>query len=96
MSSATLSICSGSRSSGAIFRKVNKHDDSLADLFTEDVDIFFPKFGTARGKAALARFGERIGRQLRSLEHEIDGLVFAGDRIAVEGKEQGATNDGLS
>lgn len=80
------------------FRKVDERDDSLADLFTEDVEVFFPKFGTARGKAALARFGERIGRQLRSLKHDIDGLVFtvAGDRIAVEGKERGITNDGLS
>lgn len=80
------------------FRKVDERDDRLADLFTENVEFFFPKFGTAHGKAALARFGERIGRQMRSLEHDIDGLVFtvAGDRIAVEGQERGVTNDGLS
>lgn len=79
------------------FHKVDARDGSLADLFTEDVDVFFPKFGRARGKAALARFGECMGRQLRSLEHDIDGLVFtvAGARIAVEGLERGVTQDGV-
>ncbi|VFR21492.1 hypothetical protein ISE1_3756 [plant metagenome] len=80
------------------FRKVDAKDPALLDLFTEDVEFFFPKFGPARGKAALARFAERIAQDAATLTHDIDGLVFTvdGDRIAVEGHEWGVTADGRS
>lgn len=78
------------------FRKVDTKDPSLLDLFTDDVEFFFPKFGPARGKAALARFAARIALDAATLTHDIDGLVFIvdGDRIAVEGREWGVTADG--
>lgn len=78
------------------FHKVDSKDPSLIDLFTDDVEFFFPKFGIARGKAAVARFGERIAREAAKLTHDIDGFVFTigGDRIVVEGREWGATSDG--
>lgn len=78
------------------FRKVDAKDASLLDLFTDDVAFFFPKFGLARGKAAVAEFGRRIGADAARITHDIDGLVFTvdGDRIAVEGREWGVTADG--
>lgn len=78
------------------FRRVDAKDPALPELFTDDVELFFPKFGTARGKAALARFAGRIARDAAQLTHDIDGLVFTvdGDRIAVEGREWGTTADG--
>lgn len=78
------------------FRKVDAQDPSLLDLCTEDIEFFFPKFGVAHGKAALARFAERIGHDAAKLTHDIDGLVFTvdGDRIVVEGREWGVTADG--
>lgn len=80
------------------FAKVDAKDPALADLFTEDVELFFPKFGVAHGKAALARFAERIVKDAAQLSHDIDGLEFIvdGDRIAVEGREWGVTADGRS
>ncbi|MEE3663163.1 nuclear transport factor 2 family protein [Brenneria sp. g21c3] len=80
------------------FRKVDAKDPALLDLFTEDVEFFFPKFGTARGKAALQRFAERIARDAAQLTHDIDGLIFTvqGDRIVAEGREWGVTADGRS
>ncbi|WP_426757055.1 nuclear transport factor 2 family protein [Myxococcus sp. Y35] len=79
------------------FRKVDEKDSTLSDLFTDDVQFYFPKFGPARGKAALVRFSERFGREVASLVHDIDGLVFTvdGDRIAVEGQERGVTREGV-
>lgn len=79
------------------FRRVDARDPALMDLFTDDVEFFFPKFGVARGKAAVAEFGARLARYLDSLEHDIDGLNFivAGDTIAVEGREWGLTTDGV-
>lgn len=78
------------------FRRVDDRDPALLDLFTDDVQFYFPKFGMATGKAELARFGERLARELRSLAHDIDGLIFTvdGKRIAVEGKEWGITTAG--
>jgi len=78
------------------FRRVDARDPRLADLFTEDAEIFFPKFGRARGKEALARLGGALEAQLESLEHDIEGLryIVAGDFIAVEGQERGVMRDG--
>lgn len=78
------------------FRRVDAKDPALPELFTDDVELFFPKFGTARGKAALERFAGRIAQEAAQLGHDIDGLVFTvdGDRIAVEGREWGVTADG--
>lgn len=80
------------------FRLVDARDPALLDLFSDDVRFYFPKFGVAVGKAAMAQFGERIGRELASLVHDIDGFVFTvdGDRIVVEGQEAGVTATGES
>jgi hypothetical protein len=32
------------------FRKVDARDSTLLDLFTDDVQMFFPKFGLGYGK----------------------------------------------
>lgn len=78
------------------FRKVDAKDPSLIDLFTDDVAFFFPKFGTLRGKAAVALLGERIAHEAAKLTHDIDGFVFTveGNRVVVEGREWGVTADG--
>jgi len=47
------------------FRKVDAGDPTVLDLFTDDVQMFFPKFGIAHGKAAvviLANAYERAGK----------------------------------
>ncbi|HWL84319.1 MAG TPA: nuclear transport factor 2 family protein [Polyangiaceae bacterium] len=79
------------------FKRVDARDPRLLDLFTEDVQFFFPKFGLARGKAALAQLGERLAAQLESLEHDIDrfNYIVSGDFVVVEGTERGLTRDGL-
>lgn len=78
------------------FRRVDAKDPSLIELFTDDVEFFFPKFGVTRGKAAMARFAERVAREAAKLTHDIDGFVFTADanRVVVEGREWGMTEDG--
>ncbi|OLT45937.1 hypothetical protein BJF85_18380 [Saccharomonospora sp. CUA-673] len=80
------------------FRKIDGGDPSVMDLYTEDVELYFPKFGYGTGKADMAEFARRLGQELGSLEHDIDGLeiIVAGDRIVVEGREWGTTADGRS
>ncbi|WP_151810652.1 nuclear transport factor 2 family protein [Acinetobacter bereziniae] len=78
------------------FRKVDAKDPTSLDLFIEEVEFFFPKFGLAHGKEAMISFAERIGVEAAHLTHDIDGLTFTvdGDRIVVEGREWGVTRDG--
>src|SRR5690606_10390236 len=78
------------------FEKVDAGDPSYLDLFSEDVDFFFPKFGQVKGKHALVEFGNRIGRSLNSIWHDIEGfqITTAGNKVIVEGQEGGVMSDG--
>ncbi|EJN8558408.1 nuclear transport factor 2 family protein [Vibrio alginolyticus] len=80
------------------FEKIDAGDSSYLDLFSEDVDFFFPKFGQAKGKSALVEFGYRIGSSLISIWHDIDGfqITTAGNKVIVEGQEGGVMSDGTS
>jgi len=45
----------------------------------------------------MAEFAQRLGADLGSLEHDIDGLDImqaSGNRVVVEGREWGTTADG--
>jgi SnoaL-like domain len=70
--------------------------DDLLDLFTEDFEFYFPKFGVARGKEAFGRFAAGLLASLKSIEHFRDRLVITvcGDQVFVEGTTHGTTLDG--
>jgi ketosteroid isomerase-like protein len=78
------------------FRLIDAGDPALLDLYTDDVELFFPKFGLGRGKDDMADFANRLWVDLASLEHDIDGLdiMVSGDHVIVEGHEWGTTADG--
>ncbi len=80
----------------AYFARVDAGDPALLDLFTDDVQVYFPKVGTARGKAALARLVQALTTAVRSFVHDPRAMVFtqAGDRLVVEGTEAGVLADG--
>ncbi|BDD83269.1 hypothetical protein TPB0596_30320 [Tsukamurella pulmonis] len=78
------------------FHMVDDGDPGLLDLYTDDVELFFPKFGYSHGKAGMAEFARRLWIDLGSIEHDIEGLTImvAGDRVIVEGCEGGTLADG--
>ncbi|AXX92729.1 hypothetical protein CPU12_02555 [Malaciobacter molluscorum LMG 25693] len=80
------------------FKKVDNGDSSYLELFTDDVDFFFPKFGQKKGKNALVEFGNRMGSSLRSIWHDIDGfqIISVDNKVVVEGQEGGVMSDGTS
>jgi enamine deaminase RidA (YjgF/YER057c/UK114 family) len=80
------------------FRKVGAGDPTLLDLFKDDVDFCFPKFGRQRGKSALMTFGERMTTDLQSIAHDIEhfNYIVAGTTVVVEGQERGVTRAGVS
>lgn len=79
-------------------RRVDAGDPALLDLYTDDVELWFPTYGTGRGKEAMRDFAAHLGSRLGSIEHDIDGLeiMHSGDRVVVEGREWGTTADGAS
>lgn len=78
------------------FRFADQQDARWFDLFTNDAELTFPKFGSVKGKDGLLRFVQKMGAIVRKLEHDLDSLTFidAGDTIAVEGTESGEMADG--
>lgn len=82
----------------AYYQKVDAGDPSLIELFTDDVQFYFPKYGTARGKAAIVTFAERFGREIKSIGHDLDhfNYVASGNQVVVEGTASGVTQSGIS
>jgi len=66
------------------------------DLFTEDVEIFFPKFGIATGKDALRELGAGLLSRLKELVHDLSGFkyVVGLNAVVVEGTTRGTVLSG--
>jgi ketosteroid isomerase-like protein len=78
------------------FSKVDAGDGDLLGLFTEDVQAYFPKIGTTRGKAELVQLVQRLTRVVPRFAHDPALMVFTreGSRLVVEGTETGVFADG--
>lgn len=79
------------------FRLVDSGDPSVIDLFTDDAQMFYPKFGYARGKEQIGAFARGLGRGISRLQHEIDGftVITSGNYVVIEGAENGVTTSGV-
>src|SRR5688572_13613737 len=78
------------------FRKVDSGDPTIVDIMTDGVEVYFPKFGVGRGKAAFVEVAQGLMRSLQSIQHDLDRMRFhvAGHHIIVEGFESGVMADG--
>jgi ketosteroid isomerase-like protein len=78
------------------FRRVDSGDPSILDLMTEDVQIYFPKFGVGVGKDAVVRAAQGMMSTLQRIEHDFErmNIITAGDFVVVEGFEKGVSADG--
>jgi ketosteroid isomerase-like protein len=79
------------------FRRVDSGAPDLLDLFTEDTQIFFPRFGYAHGKAEIVPFLVGLTAAVASFNHPQDRMIFTqgGSRVVVEGAENGILASGL-
>jgi len=70
---------------------------SILDLFAEDAQVYFPKWGLATGKEAIgALFGD-VGATLKSILHDYAGfnwIMTGTDMFACEGTSFGEHRDG--
>lgn len=78
------------------YAKLDQADASLLDLFSEEVVLFFPKFGTAQGKSSLGELGKRFALEIDKIQHIQDAFRFLseGDTIVLEGQMRGVMQNG--
>jgi SnoaL-like protein len=70
---------------------------SIMDLFAEDAQVMFPKWGVATGKEQIAQLFADVGSSIVSIRHHYSELtyVFSGsDVVVVEGTSHGEHKDG--
>jgi hypothetical protein len=70
---------------------------SILDLFAEDAQVYFPKWGLAAGKEDIGRLFGEVGATLHSIQHDYATFnwVFSGsDVIVCEGTSYGEHQDG--
>jgi hypothetical protein len=80
------------------FRRLDAGRPDLADLMTDDVQIYFPKFGIGRGKGVLAEIGMGLGGTVEAMEHDYRTYTFicSGSFVVVEGTTRGRMKNGKS
>jgi ketosteroid isomerase-like protein len=66
------------------------------DLFTDDVQLYFPKFGVAKGKQAFGELASGLLGSLSELAHDLSSFryVVTEDSVVVEGTTRGADRAG--
>jgi hypothetical protein len=70
---------------------------SILDLFADDAQVYFPKWGLANGKAEIGQCFGDVGGTLKSITHHFShfNFIFSGsDMVVVEGTSHGEHKDG--
>jgi ketosteroid isomerase-like protein len=76
---------------------VTSTGDSILDLFADDAQVYFPKWGLATGKEEIGRLFTEVGATIKQIEHHYSHFnwVFSGsDVIVCEGTSHGEHRDG--
>ena len=73
------------------FRLADQGRPEVLDLFREDAELYFPKFGLGLGRQSLFEMTSGFEGSLEFIQHDYDKLTFipAGDYIVVEGTSHG-------
>ena len=73
------------------FRLADQGRREVLELFHEDAEIYFPKFGFGFGRQSLFEMVKGFDGALEFIQHDYDELTFipAGDYVVVEGTSHG-------
>ena len=76
------------------FRRGDAGRADLLDLFHEDAQFYFPKFGVGQGRDSVLEMVSGFAGQLESVEHDFSTYLFipSGAFLAVEGTTRGRMN----
>ena len=78
-------------------RGITSDGGSLMDLFASDAQVYFPKWGIARGAEQIGKLFADIGGTLKAIVHHYSNFnwIFSGeDVLVVEGTSHGEHRDG--
>ena len=69
---------------------------SILDLFADDAQVYFPKWGLANGKKNIGQLFGDVGGTLTSIVHHYSHFnwVISGDMVVCEGTSHGEHRDG--
>ena len=73
---------------------VTSSGGSILDLFADDAQVFFPKWGLATGKKQIGQLFTDFGGNIKSILHDyaLFNFIMTGtDTFAVEGTSAGCT-----
>jgi ketosteroid isomerase-like protein len=78
------------------FKRIDRGDMTVLDLFADDFSFYFPKFGIGRGREQFRAFGGGLMASLQSIGHDIDTMAFieSGRHVVVEGTTAGVDGEG--
>jgi len=73
------------------FIKVDQGSPQVLDLFQEDAEIYFPKFGLGFGRKSLFDMVKGFEGKLEFIQHDYENLNImpSGDFVIVEGTSKG-------
>jgi ketosteroid isomerase-like protein len=70
---------------------------SIMDLFAEDAQVYFPKWGLAEGKEQIGRMFGDLGARYKAIKHnyaDFNWITTGSDTFACEGTSSGEHVDG--
>jgi SnoaL-like protein len=70
---------------------------NIFDLFADDAQVYFPKWGLANGLAEIEQLFSDVASILKSIRHDYAyfNYIVQGDLVVVEGTSSGMTADGV-
>ncbi len=73
------------------FRLSDQGRQEILELFHENADIYFPKFGVGLGRQSLLEMWKGFEGSLEFNQHDYDTMTFipSGDYVVVEGTSHG-------
>src|SRR5258706_11811926 len=73
------------------FKLLDQGGQGILELFHEDAEIYFPKFGVGLGRQSLLEMWKGFEGSVEFIQHDYDTMTFipSGDYIVVEGTSHG-------
>jgi hypothetical protein len=78
------------------FRRADAGSGDLTDLFSEDIEFYFPKYGVGVGKGAWSEFLSAFAANVAAIAHKTDDFRWhgTGSTVVVEGTTTGQLKNG--
>ncbi len=78
------------------FERVDAARQDVLELFHDEIDFYFPKFGIGKGKDDLVALWAGLGGTIERIAHDAGTFSYltSGDTIVVEGTTEGRYQSG--